>query len=149
VHSIVTKRFTSIKSLQFFLVAARAGRLSTAITLHVTQAAVSQQSDTRNNSLICAVYRSSQKTCLTEQRAATMPFIEQGFESFERIRLISGDKQSNILFFLFFLSFMRFQREILYLLGYYRLVWVSVIAHSQSNVQLAPSNELVDFIKVK
>jgi LysR family glycine cleavage system transcriptional activator len=136
----LSQRLPPLKSLQFFLVAARAGSFKqAAIALHVTQAAVSQQIRHLEQQLDMRLFiRSSQKTCLTEQGRRLLPFIEQGFESFETgIRLISGDNNPNILRISAINSFTS-----LWLLP--RLSEFQSL-HPELMVQLAPSNELVDF----
>jgi len=75
-------RLPPLKSLQFFLTAAKQPNFkSAAHQLHVTQAAVSQQIKLLEQHLQCQLFERNNKTTqLTEQGQHLFPYIEQAFE---------------------------------------------------------------------
>lgn len=134
------KRLPPLKSLQFFLMAGRLKSFKLAAQkLNVTQAAVSQQIKLLEQQLDVQLFvRGTRQTDLTAEGLMLLPHIERGFEHFqEGISSLSADPNPNILRVSTLYSFTSF--------------WLMqrLPSFQQENpdimVQLAPSNELVDF----
>lgn len=129
-----------LKSLQFFMTAAQAGSFKTAAKqLNVTQAAVSQQIKQLEEYLDVRLFeRNNRQTKLTGLGERLLPFIEQGFDQFKLgLQQISGDVSPHVLRISAIHSFTS-----LWLLP--RLQEFQSM-HPDIMVQIAPSNDLVDF----
>ncbi|MEP4891894.1 MAG: LysR substrate-binding domain-containing protein [Aliiglaciecola sp.] len=129
-----------LKSLHFFMVAAELSSFKLAAEkLFVTQAAVSQQIKLLESFLEQKLFaRSNRQTQLTHAGELLLPFIQQGFSQFKSgVNAISGDGNPSILRISTIHSFTS-----LWLMP--RLPQFQKL-HPELMVQLAPSNELVDF----
>ena len=129
-----------LKSLHFFQVAAQQQSFKLAAEkLFVTQAAVSQQIRGLEAFLGCKLFeRHAKKTELTEQGKQLLPFVERGFVQFnEGVQSIMGDPAPKVLR--------------LSTLHSFTSLWLIPRLHEFQNmhpeimVQLAPSNQLIDF----
>ncbi|GAB2683779.1 LysR substrate-binding domain-containing protein [Aliiglaciecola sp. 3_MG-2023] len=129
-----------LKSLRFFMVAAELSSFKLAAEkLFVTQAAVSQQIKLLEDFLEQKLFeRSNRQTQLTLSGELLLPYIQQGFTQFQSgLRAISGDANPNILRISTIHSFTS-----LWLMP--RLPQFQKL-HPELMIQLAPSNDLVDF----
>ncbi|WP_342807794.1 LysR substrate-binding domain-containing protein [Alteromonas sp. M12] len=129
-----------LKSLHFFMVAAELSSFKLAAEkLFVTQAAVSQQIKLLESFLEQRLFeRSNRQTQLTHAGELLLPYVQQGFSQFKTgLKVISGDANPNILRISTIHSFTS-----LWLLP--RLLQFQKL-HPELMVQLAPSNDLVDF----
>ncbi|GAC14120.1 LysR substrate-binding domain-containing protein [Aliiglaciecola lipolytica] len=129
-----------LKSLHFFKVAAELSSFKLAAEqLFVTQAAVSQQIKLLEGFLGQTLFeRSNRQTKLTYTGELLLPYVQQGFQQFKAgLKTISGDSNPNILRISTLHSFTS-----LWLMP--RLPEFQKL-HPELMVQLAPSNELVDF----
>lgn len=129
-----------LKSLQFFVVAAKLGSFKKAAeALHVTQAAVSQQIKQLEAHLDMRLFeRNNRKTQLTAAGKKMLPYIDQGFVQIKQgLSQVSGDEYPNVLRISAIHSFTS-----LWLLP--RLQSFQDL-HPELTVQLAPNNKLVDF----
>lgn len=129
-----------LKSLHFFLLAAQNQSFKLAAEkLFVTQAAVSQQIRSLEQHLNCLLFeRHAKKTVLTEQGRRLLPFVEQGFFQLTKgVQTLSGDPAPKVLRLSTLHSFTS-----LWLIP--RLQEFQDL-HPEIMVQLAPSNDLVDF----
>ncbi|TRY32633.1 LysR substrate-binding domain-containing protein [Aliiglaciecola sp. M165] len=136
----MNQRLPPLKSLHFFLTAGKLKSFKLAAQkLNVTQAAVSQQIKLLEQQLNVQLFvRGTRQTDLTAEGQALLPHIDAGFEHFqEGISRLSSDPNPNILRVSTLYSFVSF--------------WLMprLQTFQQENpdimVQLAPSNELVDF----
>lgn len=129
-----------LKSLHVFMVAGQLRSFKLAAEqLNVTQAAVSQQIKLLENQLDMQLFeRNNRRTVLTNNGKKLLPFIEKGVTSFsEGIQAISDDSQPNILRISAIHSFTS-----IWLMP--RLQMFQKL-HPDLMVQIAPSNDLVDF----
>ena len=134
------KQMPPLKSLQFFLLAAQHQSFKIAAQkLFVTQAAVSQQIRGLEEFLSCQLFeRHAKKTVLTEQGRRLLPFVENGFGQLNQgVQAIVGDPQPKVLR--------------LSTLHSFTSLWLIPRLHEfqtlypEIMVQLAPSNDLIDF----
>lgn len=129
-----------LKSLQFFLAAARAQSFKdAALSLFVTQAAVSQQIRLLEETLDVQLFvRSKQNTYLTDAGKALLPYIERGFDELQSgVQSIVGDINPQVLRISTLHSFA--STWLLPRIQEFQL------KHPEIMVQLAPANELVRF----
>ena len=129
-----------LKSLQFFVVAAKLGSFKRAAeALHVTQAAVSQQIKQLESHLDIRLFeRNNRNTQLTSAGKKLLPYIDQGFAQIKQgLSQVSGDEHPHVLRISAIHSFTS-----LWLLP--RLQSFQDL-HPELTVQLAPNNKLVDF----
>ncbi len=129
-----------LKSLQFFLAAARAQSFKGAAeTLFVSQAAVSQQIRLLEQRLDVQLFiRSKQNTYLTDAGRLLLPFIERGFDELHSgVQSIVGDPNPHILRISTLHSFA----------SSWLLPRIQEFQLQQPDLmlQLAPTNELVSF----
>lgn len=129
-----------LKSLHVFMVAGQLRSFKQAAEqLNVTQAAVSQQIKLLEQQLGIRLFeRNNRRTMLTNNGKKLLPFIEKGVSSFsEGVQAVSGDSQPNILRISAIHSFTS-----IWLMP--RLQAFQKL-HPELMVQIAPSNDLVDF----
>lgn len=129
-----------LKSLQFFMVAGQLNSFKLAAQqLNVTQAAVSQQIKLLEEHLDLVLFeRSNRQTRLTASGNKLLPFVEQGFGNLQDgVRAVSGDTNPHILRISAIHSFTS-----LWLLPRLQNFQNN---HPEIMVQIAPSNELVNF----
>ena len=134
------KSLPPLKSLQFFLLAAKHQSFKVASEkLFVTQAAVSQQIRSLEAFLSCQLFeRHAKKTVLTEHGRRLLPFIEEGFLQLQKgVQMVTGDPSPHVLR--------------LSTLHSFTSLWLIPRLHEFQSmypeimVQLAPSNDLIDF----
>lgn len=129
-----------LKSLRFFLAAAQTGSFKAAAEqLHVTQGAVSQQIRLLEEQLQTQLFeRQTRQTLLTAQGQLLLPYIAQGFEHLEQgIIALKGDPRPSILRITTLHSFA--SNWLIPRLPEFQALYPDIM------VQLAPSNDVVDF----
>jgi LysR family glycine cleavage system transcriptional activator len=134
------KHFPPLKSLQYFLVTGESKNFKEAAEqLNVTQAAVSQQIRLLEENLQEKLFeRTNKKTMLTEKGRMLLPFMQRAFSELSSgIKAMTGDQHPNVLRISTAHSFCS-----LWLIP--RLQEFQQL-HPEIMVQIAPSNELVDF----
>ncbi|MFT6268651.1 MAG: LysR family glycine cleavage system transcriptional activator [Alphaproteobacteria bacterium] len=131
-----------LKALHYFLVAAQRSSFKLAAQeLNVTQAAISQQIKVLEAYFGFPLFiRLTRQTMLSEQGRKLLPFIDQGFaQLYAGVKQLSGDLNATILRISAINSFTS--------------IWILPrlhtfqAAHPEIMVQIAPSNDLVDFNK--
>lgn len=129
-----------LKALQYFLAAAKLSSFKlAALELNVTQAAISQQIKILEDYFGFTLFiRKTRHTILNDQGKRLFPFIERGFGQLqEGVKMLSGDPKPNILR--------------LSTINSFTSIWLLPQLHTFQEkypnimVQIAPSNELVDF----
>ncbi|MFC4698573.1 LysR substrate-binding domain-containing protein [Glaciecola siphonariae] len=129
-----------LKSLQYFMLAGKLSSFKRAASeLNISQAAVSQQIKQLESYLGLSLFeRNNRETKLTVHGARLLPYIEEGFLQWQRgLASITDDNQTKVLRISAIHSFTS-----IFLLP--RLPQFQK-AHPELMVQIAPSNDLVDF----